>query len=84
MRAVSRGLIGALEKFEQSSVGIGGLAHGFVGQDELPEVGVESGLRRRDGVLRVAGRLGVGVAVKERLDTGGPAAPGQNPQLLTS
>ena len=68
MAAIGCSLIRALKEFKQSPVGIGRLANGLVGQNELAEVGIEAGLRRRDGVLRVSVRLRVGVAVEEWLD----------------
>src|ERR1035438_25311 len=68
---VGGGFVGGLQELEEGGVGVGGLAHGFVGEDEFAEVLVEGGGCGADGGIGVAGRFGVRVAVEEGFDAGG-------------
>ncbi len=68
--AIGGGFVGGLEELEQGGVGVGGLAQVFVGEDEFAKVFVEGSLCGCDGIVCVAGRLRVGVAVEEGFDAG--------------
>src|SRR5579863_10137096 len=82
--AIGGGVIAALKKLEQGCVRVRGLAHVFVGQNEFTEVGIEAGLRGGDGILRVAGRLRVGVTVKERVNVTSAGAGCAGPESATA
>src|SRR5215469_5055110 len=59
MGFVGGGGVGGFEEVEEGGVGVGGLAHVVVGEDEFAEVGVEAGGDWEDGNIAVAGGLGV-------------------------
>src|SRR6516162_8355742 len=61
---LGRRLIGFLEKAEKERVGIARLAHGVIGQNELPKIVVVKAASRLQARRAVTGRLRIGIDIE--------------------
>src|SRR5580698_2895223 len=75
LRQIGGGFVGVLEEAEQQRVGIAGVAHRLVGQNELPEALVVERVRGAQRRVAVAGRLRIGIDVKRGAAVAAVAGP---------
>src|ERR1700727_1386773 len=75
LRQIGGGFVGVLQEAEQQRVGISGVAHRLVRQNELPEVFVVERVRGAQRRVAVAGRLRIGINVKRRPPVAAVAGP---------
>src|SRR5204863_5926012 len=72
---IGRGLVGALQKFEQCRARVGGSANRLIGQDKFADVLVVVARARSDLGVGKAGRLRIGVGVEGGLSKAAIARP---------